>query len=371
MNTMNHLNRIRRTALAAAIGAVCFSGATFAADEPHRALIKAREQLLNAEIKNRQGEALGEIEDLVLDAQGQIKYVVISHGGFLDIGDKVVAVPWDPSRISIGENEYVVMDVTRAQLAEAPSFEKDKWPDMTTQAWSDRERTFSDRYAARHDAQGPDTKVSFEALDTNRDGHVSKQEAQAEQQLSARFAKLDRNNDGSLSQWEFNAYEQPTGMAGIEPATESPSAQARASLSPEEQKRKQEIAQSSEQQNVTKDAKSDSLSAKGGGNTGKSAGQTARDPTPEPSPMAKQQSGQKIQFGKLDADANGQLDRKEAKASETLDAKFSQVDRNNDGHIDRAEFSAFESGELDSAKEGAQKSGAQQDQAQQKDKSAR
>ncbi len=341
MYTTRTVQRIRRSVLAAAISAVWIGGSAVAADQPADSMIKARAQLLNAEIKNRQGEDLGEIEELVLDKTGKIKYVVISHGGFLDIGDKVVAVPWQPSRISFDE-DHVVMDVTRAQLAEAPAFEKDEWPDMSAQEWETKERTFTDRYAAKHEVNAPDTKVSFESLDTNRDGHVSKEEAQAEKAINARFAKLDRNDDGKLSQWEFNAYRQPAGMAAAEPS-ESPSEQARASLTPEQQKQRESIAQSSEQQNVTKDAKTDSKASKGGGNTGKSAGQTAKDSEPG-------SEQQRMQFGQLDSDSNGQLDRKEAKASNELDRKFSEFDRNSDGKIDRAEFSAFENADTGSAK---------------------
>ncbi len=340
MHTTRTSQRIRRSVLAAAIGAVWIGGAAVAA-EPAHPMIKARAQLLNAEVKNRQGEELGEIEDLVLDKTGQIKYVVISHGGFLDIGDKVVAVPWQASRVSI-DKDNVVMDISRAQLAEAPNFEKDKLPDMSAQEWETKERTFTDSYAAKHEVDAPNTKVSFESLDTNSDGHVSKEEAQAEQAISARFAKLDRNDDGKLSQWEFNAYRQPAGMAAAEPS-ESPTEQARAALTPEQQKQRDRIAQSSEQQNVTKDAQTYSEASKGGGNTGKSAGQTAKNSEPGSEP-------QRMQFGQLDKDSNGQLDRKEAKASDELDQKFSEFDRNSDGKIDRAEFSAFEAAETGSAK---------------------
>ncbi len=345
MPTTTTVQRIRRAVLAAAISAVWIGGAAVAADQPAQPMIKARAQLLNAQIKNRQGEDLGEIEELVLDKTGQIKYVVISHGGFLDIGDKVVAVPWQPSQVSF-DQDNVVMDISRQQLAQAPAFEKDKWPDMSGQEWEAKERTFTDSYAAKHEVNAPDTKVSFESLDTNRDGHVTKDEAQADKAISARFAKLDRNDDGKLSQWEFNAYRQPAGMAAAEPS-ESPSEQARASLTPEQQKQRKRIAESSEQQNVTKAANTESKASKGGGNTGKSAGQTAKD-----SESGSEQ--QRMQFGQLDKDSSGRLDRNEAKASDELDQKFSEFDRDRDGTIDRAEFSAFENAEAGSAKTGQQ-----------------
>ena len=45
----------------------------------------------------------------------------------------------------------------------------------------------------------------FDAIDTNRDGSIDKQEADASKVLSAEFAKLDANKDGKLSMTEFNS----------------------------------------------------------------------------------------------------------------------------------------------------------------------
>lgn len=341
MESMGNFNRIRRTALALTIGALCMTGPAAAADQPRDTMIKARDQLLNAEVKNRQGEALGEIEELVLDGTGKVQYLVISHGGFLDIGDKVVAVPWNGAQVALDADDHVVLDVTRAQLAQAPSFEKDKWPDMNAGTWNDQVRTFTDSYAERYEGEGPDTTVAFEDLDKNGDGQVSEQEASAERPLSARFAQLDRNSDGSLSRWEFNAYDQPATMAGVEPSGKSPTEQARASLSPQEQERRDAIARSSNQQ---QNAGSADASNKDGGDSGKSAEDSASETQMSQSEQSSQQS---MAFGDLDADADGKLSRDEAKASERLEKQFSTVDRDNDGQIDQAEFSAFESGKAD------------------------
>ena len=344
MESMGNFNRIRRTALALTIGALCMTGTATAAEPPRDTMIKAREQLLNAELKNRQGELLGEIEELVVDGNGKIQYLVISHGGFLDIGDKVVAVPWNGAQVALGEDEQVVIDVTRAQLAQAPSFDKDNWPDMSAGTWNDQVRTFTDSYAERYEGEGPETIAAFEDLDRDGDGHLSEQEARAERLLSARFAQLDRNGDGSLSRWEFNAYEQPATVAGVEPSGTSRSEQARASLPPQEQQRRDAIARSNSQQ---QSAESADGSNKGGGYTGKSAEESGSERQLSKSEQASQrQDGTRpVAFDELDADADGKVSRDEAKASEPLDQQFSQVDQNNDGQIDQAEFSAFESGE--------------------------
>lgn len=56
--------------------------------------------------------------------------------------------------------------------------------------------------------------VSFEKADANKDGRISRSEAQGNATLSDRFAKLDKDNDGSLSRSEFKDFQGAAGAAG-------------------------------------------------------------------------------------------------------------------------------------------------------------
>jgi sporulation protein YlmC with PRC-barrel domain len=52
--------------------------------------------LLDYDVWNQNGEQVGEVENMVLDMNASnIAYVVIETGGFLDLGDKTVLIPWD------------------------------------------------------------------------------------------------------------------------------------------------------------------------------------------------------------------------------------------------------------------------------------
>jgi sporulation protein YlmC with PRC-barrel domain len=64
------------------------------------------------EVKNLQGERLGEIGDLVIDSQGRIPFVMLSHGG------KTVVIPY--SALSM-ERNYFVLDASEEKLASAPA----------------------------------------------------------------------------------------------------------------------------------------------------------------------------------------------------------------------------------------------------------
>lgn len=50
-------------------------------------------------------------------------------------------------------------------------------------------------------------KPSFEALDTNHDGQISRDEAKKSPEVSKNFVKADTNHDGKLDAAEFSALE--------------------------------------------------------------------------------------------------------------------------------------------------------------------
>jgi sporulation protein YlmC with PRC-barrel domain len=84
-------------------------------------------------------DTIGEVDDLVLDANnGNIRYAAVSVGGFLGIGDKLVAVPWKAFECKRDEdgNSYLSLDTTKEKLEKAPGFNQDNWPNFGDQKWS-------------------------------------------------------------------------------------------------------------------------------------------------------------------------------------------------------------------------------------------
>ena len=82
-------------------------------------------RLMGSDIYNPNNEDIGEIEDLVFDEKGQISSVIVSVGGFLGIGEKWVAVPWNSVQWRADDrgNRRASMNMTRDQLKEAPAFQ--------------------------------------------------------------------------------------------------------------------------------------------------------------------------------------------------------------------------------------------------------
>jgi len=75
-------------------------------------------------------EKLGKIEEIVLDKiSGQTRYVVLSFGGFLGMGEKYFAFPWKSISYNEMESSFV-LNVNKDKLKAEHGFDKDNWPDM-------------------------------------------------------------------------------------------------------------------------------------------------------------------------------------------------------------------------------------------------
>lgn len=74
-------------------------------------------------VKVYQGDkSIGQIEDVLVDLRhATATAVILSVGGFLGMGDKLVAVP--VTDIKIGSEAKFTTDLTKDQLAKAPAFD--------------------------------------------------------------------------------------------------------------------------------------------------------------------------------------------------------------------------------------------------------
>ena len=89
-------------------------------------------------VRNHAGEDLGKVKDLVIELEsGTIVYAALDFGGFIGIGDKLFAVPWDAFKLETNDKvEHLVLATTKEKLKSAPGFDKSHWPVAGDQAWS-------------------------------------------------------------------------------------------------------------------------------------------------------------------------------------------------------------------------------------------
>jgi sporulation protein YlmC with PRC-barrel domain len=86
-------------------------------------------------VRNPAGDNLGKIKDIMIDVpSGRVAYAVLSYGGFLDVGNKLFAVPWNALTLDEDEKQFI-LNMDKTQLENAPGFDKDNWPNMADANW--------------------------------------------------------------------------------------------------------------------------------------------------------------------------------------------------------------------------------------------
>lgn len=169
-------------------------------------------QVIGMEVKNPQGDTIGEIKDLVINTQsGKLEYAALAHGGFLGLGEDLYAYP--ASRFKSGkERDELVLDVTDEQLEQSAGFDDDNWPKVREDRsyWADVDERFgrdSDRSAAvGGSAQAEQEQRQFvrasELMDKDVKGPSDNQKLGSVEDLvvnlqqgEIRFAVIDAGND--------------------------------------------------------------------------------------------------------------------------------------------------------------------------------
>jgi sporulation protein YlmC with PRC-barrel domain len=85
---------------------------------------------------NAREEKLGKIEDIMIDVTtGRVAYAVLSFGGLLGVGDKLFAIPWTAMSLD-EERKCFVLDVDKELLKDAPGFDKNNWPDLSSEEYA-------------------------------------------------------------------------------------------------------------------------------------------------------------------------------------------------------------------------------------------
>lgn len=106
--------------------------------KPDWAQIRRGSKITNSEVRSSQGQKLGTIRDTVIDpSTGRVTYVVVG------MGNKYHPVPWSALRWN---KDHYVVGMDAEQMRSSPSFESQKWPDMSNEAWhNDTYRYYNQR----------------------------------------------------------------------------------------------------------------------------------------------------------------------------------------------------------------------------------
>ncbi|MEO8655958.1 MAG: PRC-barrel domain-containing protein [Ramlibacter sp.] len=87
-------------------------------------------------VVDQAGNVLGSIVDLLLDLErGRIAYAVVASGGFMGMGERLVAVPWNALK---AEARQFVLQGKRSTLDSGPTFEHEQWRTAPAMRWHER-----------------------------------------------------------------------------------------------------------------------------------------------------------------------------------------------------------------------------------------
>ena len=91
--------------------------------------------IIGDNVVNRTGENLGKIEELMLDLEkGRVAYAVLTFGGFLGMGEKLFAIPFEALKLD-AKREHFTLDVDKDKLKDAPGFDKAHYPQVADRTW--------------------------------------------------------------------------------------------------------------------------------------------------------------------------------------------------------------------------------------------
>jgi sporulation protein YlmC with PRC-barrel domain len=81
--------------------------------------------ILGAQVSLQGGTGIGTIEDIVLNTDGVIDYLIVSEGG------KLITVPWEAAKFN-HEKRTAVINITQDQFRQIPTYTVNSYPDFYT-----------------------------------------------------------------------------------------------------------------------------------------------------------------------------------------------------------------------------------------------
>jgi sporulation protein YlmC with PRC-barrel domain len=120
-------------------------------------------KLIGATVKNKAGDSIGEISDLIVSSGANITTAVVAAGGVLGVGEKKIAVPYKSFSVS-PDGKTLYLDMTADQLKSMPSYTDDEKGDAAAQAQSNPNNKFEHSTA----------NTSSSATGTAKSAHVLK-----------------------------------------------------------------------------------------------------------------------------------------------------------------------------------------------------
>ena len=77
-------------------------------------------KVIGASVVNEANDTVGKVDDIIIGQDGKTPFVVLSVGGFLGMGTKLVVLPYE--QLKATENKLVLPGATKDALKDLPEF---------------------------------------------------------------------------------------------------------------------------------------------------------------------------------------------------------------------------------------------------------
>jgi hypothetical protein len=161
-----------------------------------------------------ESDNIGEINDLVVNEDGSITHAIVGVGGFLGIGEKDVAVPFDELKVVEKDGEIrLIYAATREQLEEAPALDRTAYRRLehpADEAAAENVQptaepaTTAETEAANSAQQETGTPATTASTSPSKDQQTA--EIKMADDCSAAWVSADVNKDGTLDAEESARY---------------------------------------------------------------------------------------------------------------------------------------------------------------------
>ena len=107
----------------------------------------ARDRLIGAKVHNREGQIIGDIEDLILSSSNQVVGVIMGVGGFLSLGEKRIGIHYGALQFTQkdGVSRIVLPIATKDVLAAVEPYKRSEPPKSLLDRSKEKARELTDR----------------------------------------------------------------------------------------------------------------------------------------------------------------------------------------------------------------------------------
>ncbi|MEC5323421.1 PRC-barrel domain-containing protein [Aurantimonas sp. A3-2-R12] len=180
------------------------------------------EKIVGAEVYSGPGEdaeKIGEINDLVLASSGKIEAGIIGVGGFLGIGEKDVAVPFDQFQLAREADDKddvrVTLAASKEQLEKAPSFEDERPEQMAATETGAVDATAETEQAANVEASTEKSAEYTEKLAADAKANTNEAADKAALETKQAAADVETKTDNAALETQQAADAAAAGAAGV------------------------------------------------------------------------------------------------------------------------------------------------------------